>query len=557
MSTNRFHTAARGLRFRPSLLLAAPLLAAVLWTGTGGQASAAAPLSRADASTQPIVVVLDGKKLAVRQSPVIIKGSIMVPMKDILTALGADISWEPKTRTLIASKGNYLTFSLQAGASSGVVNGKSLKLDAPAAVLGGVTFVPVRFVSETMGAEVKWDSAARAVRITSQQALIQAAERQAEIKRQSRRLTTAQIVSLNDDSVVMIETDYGQGSGVVVGDRLILTNLHVMSNGKSGKIVTNDGRTIPIQGVAAYDDKHDLALVLTKENLKLDSIEFGSMDDMEKGDSVVAIGSPLGVQNTVTEGVISNIVYENGTYYYQISAPIDHGSSGGGLFNQYGELIGLTSSGYDDTNAVINYAIPSENAKNLLSTAKFDPAKVEFLKPTLPDSLTGASEADIAKLMKDNFSSVSGSDGDLSLDGWKVERDSAGWLVIKANVNTSFYDYYGSKLQKDIRMWGENTAYELHRMLPKEQIQLSLIYDKTVDFEPRGYAAADVSQQRMAIGTCTTPFWMCSSRTNCCFVCGIRPSFWTVGLLSGGFFCAGSGAWEAGPSFSPRSWVQW
>ena len=126
--------------------------------------------------------MLDGKKLAVRQSPVIIKGSIMVPMKDILTALGADISWEPKTRTLIASKGNYLTFSLQAGASSGVVNGKSLKLDAPATVLGGVTFVPVRFVSETMGAEVKWDSAARAVRITSQQALIQAAERQERIR---------------------------------------------------------------------------------------------------------------------------------------------------------------------------------------------------------------------------------------------------------------------------------------------------------------------------------------------------------------------------------------
>lgn len=493
MSTNRFHTAARGLRFRPSVLLTAPLLAVVLWTGTGAQASAAAPLNRADVSTQPIVVVLDGKKLAVRQSPVVMKGSIMVPMKDILTALGADITWEPKTRTLIASKGSYLTFSLQAGASSAVVNGKPLKLDVPAAVLGGVTFVPVRFVSETMGAEVEWDSAAKAVRIMSQQALVHTTEGTGGSGGQSGRLTTAQNVASNDDSVVMIQTDYGQGSGVVVGDRLILTNLHVMRNGKSGKVVTNDGRSISIQGVAAYDEKHDLALVLTKENLKLVSIRFGSMDDMKKGDSVVAIGSPLGVQNTVTEGVISNIVYENGSYYYQISAPIDHGSSGGGLFNQYGELIGLTSSGYDDTNAVINYAIASENAKNLLSTAKFDPAKVEFLKPTLPDSLAGASEADIAKLMKDNFSSVSGSDGDLSLDGWKVERDKAGWLVIKANVNTSFYDYYGSKLQKDIRMWGENTAYELHRMLPKDQIQLSLIYDKTVDFEPRGYAASDVS----------------------------------------------------------------
>ncbi|MGU3473475.1 stalk domain-containing protein [Paenibacillus sp. D51F] len=482
-----------GELLRPAAaLLTAPVLAAALLALPAAPAAAAAGQA-VTAQAQPIVIMLDGKKLAVRMSPVILKGSILVPMKDIFKALGSELSWDPKTRTLLASSGGYFSMSLKVGASHAVVNGKSVKLDSPAVILNGTTFVPIRFVSETMGAEVKWDAKSRIVRISSEEAQLEAAVAKAEKERASRRLTTAQIVAKNDDSVVLIQTDYGQGSGVVAGPRLILTNLHVMKDAKSGKIMTNDGRSIDIQGVAATDEKNDLALVLTKQDMDLVPIVFGSFDDVQKGDTVVAIGSPLGLQNTVSEGLISNIGYDDGSFYYQVSTPIDHGSSGGGLFNQYGELIGLTTSGYDDTTADLNFATSSEDAENLLRTAKFDAAKVGFLKPSLPDSMEGASLDEIAALMKKEFGSIQGSDGNLALTGWKAERDAAGWLVIQADVNPDFYDYYGSKMQKDLRMWGTNTSYELHSMLPKEKIQLVLMYGKQVDFEPRGYAAGEAT----------------------------------------------------------------
>ncbi|OXM17253.1 hypothetical protein CGZ75_11775 [Paenibacillus herberti] len=485
---------------RMGTMLAIPLLAGALVAAPVASAAAttAKPYAKSTSTASAtvkngaITVIMDGKKLALKSQPLQSKGKILVPMKDIFKALGASVTWEPTTRTIIATSGGYMTMTLQVGASQAAVNGKSVKLDAPATLRNGVTYVPIRFVAETLGALVKWDSAARTVRIQSAEAQQLEAMEKEERERLERRLSTAAIVALNDDSVVMIRTDYGQGSGVVVGDRYVLTNLHVMKEAKSGSILTNDGRTLDIVGVAAFDEKNDLALLLTKQDLELDSVEFGSLDDMQKGDPVVAIGSPLGVQNTVSEGVISNFGYDNGSIYYQVSAPIDHGSSGGGLFNQYGELIGLTTSGYEDTAANINFAIASEDAIELIRTADFDPAKVTFLKSSLPDTLEGVSPEEMTKLLQKEFGSVPGSDGELELSGWKVSRDASGWLQLTANANTDFYDYYGSKMQKDLRVWAANTALELKRMLPNDKIQVQLFYDKKVSFEPRGYDAGTV-----------------------------------------------------------------
>ncbi|QGG55426.1 stalk domain-containing protein [Paenibacillus sp. B01] len=474
--------------------LAAPVLAvALLASGASPAAAQPAAVQAPAAKAAAISVTLDGKKLSLQAQPIQSKGTILVPMKDLFKALGATVTWEPTTRTVIASSGGYLTLTLQIGASHAAVNGKSVKLDAPATVRSGVTYVPIRFVSEAFGAAVRWDAAARVVRIQSEEAQFEERLQREEKAREARRLTTAQIVAKNDDSVVLIQTDYGQGSGVVVGDRYVLTNLHVMQDAKSGFVKTNDGRSLPIVGVAAYDEKVDLAIVLTKDELDLDPVTFGSFDDMQKGDPVVAIGSPLGVQNTVSVGVVSNFGYDGGSIYYQISAPIDHGSSGGGLFNQYGELIGLTTSGYEDTAADLNFAVASEDAVELIRTAAIDPAKVGFLKPTLPETLVGAPEGEIASLLAKQFDSVSASDGELKLKGWTAKRDADGWLQLSADIDTDFYDYYGSKMQKNLQIWAANTAHELHRMLPKDKIRLNLFYSKKVGFEPRDYEAGAVS----------------------------------------------------------------
>src|SRR5574342_400240 len=90
---------------------------------------------------------------------------------------------------------------------------------------------------------------------------------------------------------------------------------------------------------------------------------------LEKGDSVVAIGSPEGLFNTVSTGIISNLhQWTDGGVtlnMIQTTAPITHGSSGGALFNKYGEVIGVTSSGYDLGN--LNFAVAISHAQTWIN----------------------------------------------------------------------------------------------------------------------------------------------------------------------------------------------
>ena len=81
------------------------------------------------------------------------------------------------------------------------------------------------------------------------------------------------------------------------------------------------------------------------------------------GEKVYAIGSPLGYENTFSSGEISQLRANN---LLQISVPIDHGSSGGALINEYGEVIGITSAGRDDSGANLNFAIDIKVIKKYL-----------------------------------------------------------------------------------------------------------------------------------------------------------------------------------------------
>ena len=85
------------------------------------------------------------------------------------------------------------------------------------------------------------------------------------------------------------------------------------------------------------------------------------------GNKIFAIGSPRGFTNTLSTGEISQLRGDN---FIQINAPIDHGSSGGALINEYGEVIGITSGGRDDSGANLNYAIDISVVKPYIPTRK-------------------------------------------------------------------------------------------------------------------------------------------------------------------------------------------
>lgn len=111
-------------------------------------------------------VVLDDKQLSFDVPPMIDKGRVLVPMRAIFEALGANIAWNGKTQTVTGTKGNTKIELVIGGAA--YKNGQKIALDVPARIVDSRTMVPLRFVSEALGAKVEWDGTTKTVTILSQ-----------------------------------------------------------------------------------------------------------------------------------------------------------------------------------------------------------------------------------------------------------------------------------------------------------------------------------------------------------------------------------------------------
>ncbi len=119
----------------------------------------------AQAQPQNISVYLDGKALSFDVPPTVEKGRTLVPLRVIFEALGARVAYDSVNNTVTATKGDT-TISLPIGNINANVNGKIKKLDVPAKVVSGRTMVPIRFISEALGASVEWDAVTSSVFIT-------------------------------------------------------------------------------------------------------------------------------------------------------------------------------------------------------------------------------------------------------------------------------------------------------------------------------------------------------------------------------------------------------
>jgi hypothetical protein len=118
------------------------------------------------AAAKKISVYVDGVKLNPLQAPTMIKGRTMLPMRAIFEAFNAQILWNQQTKTVTAIR-NDIKVVLKVGSKTATVNNQSVALDVPAQLLSGTTMVPVRFVSETLGAEVYWNQQTQTVNIVT------------------------------------------------------------------------------------------------------------------------------------------------------------------------------------------------------------------------------------------------------------------------------------------------------------------------------------------------------------------------------------------------------
>ena len=161
----------------------------------------------------------------------------------------------------------------------------------------------------------------------------------------------------------------GTGSGIMIGkDGFILTNHHVAAGGRFYSVrVEEEDKVYSTNELIKYNSNTDLAVLRIKRQLKPIPIYRGEKA-LVRGQKVVAIGSPLGLFNSVSDGIISGFRNIDNVDMIQFTAPISHGSSGGALLNMYGEVIGISTAGID-RGQNINLAVGYENIK--LFTAGF------------------------------------------------------------------------------------------------------------------------------------------------------------------------------------------
>ena len=118
------------------------------------------------ALAQTVRVMVDGQVMGFDQPPVVAGGRVLVPLRGVFEHLGATVLWNQATNVVTAQRGDTQV-QLAIGSRQATVNGRVVLLDVPATIVGGRTLVPLRFVSEAMGAQVDWDTATRVVTITS------------------------------------------------------------------------------------------------------------------------------------------------------------------------------------------------------------------------------------------------------------------------------------------------------------------------------------------------------------------------------------------------------
>ena len=190
-------------------------------------------------------------------------------------------------------------------------------------------------------------------------------------------VSTVEVVS---KSVVTIETDKGLGTGFIVrADGTLITNFHVIKDANAIIVRLETGEFYRRVFVLSVDESRDLA-VMRIEGANLPFLEFEDSNTVRTGQAVLLVGSPRGLEQTISEGIVSAVrTTDSGSRVIQTTAAASPGSSGGPLVNHSGRVIGiLSSSRVDGQN--LNFAIPSNYALGMVSAldlaASIEPERV-------------------------------------------------------------------------------------------------------------------------------------------------------------------------------------
>ena len=164
-----------------------------------------------------------------------------------------------------------------------------------------------------------------------------------------------------------------RGSGFIVSpDGIVVTNNHVVQDAKSVTVTLDDGRELTAK-VIGRDPRSDVAVLKIESAAPLPYLELAEQTTVRPGEWVLAMGNPFGLGGTVTAGIVSargrNIGAGPYDDFIQIDAPINHGNSGGPLFNQAGQVVGINTAIFSPSGGSvgIGFAIPSDMVKKIVA----------------------------------------------------------------------------------------------------------------------------------------------------------------------------------------------
>ena len=164
-----------------------------------------------------------------------------------------------------------------------------------------------------------------------------------------------------------------RGSGFIVSaDGFVVTNNHVVQDAKTVTVTLDDGRELPAK-VIGRDPRSDVAVLKVEAATALPYLELAETTNVRPGEWVLAMGNPFGLGGTVTAGIVSargrNIGAGPYDDFIQVDAPINHGNSGGPLFNQAGQVVGVNSAILSPSGGSIGigFAIPSDMVSKVVA----------------------------------------------------------------------------------------------------------------------------------------------------------------------------------------------
>jgi len=282
-----------------------------------------------------------------------------------ITVTVADVQGGTAERTVNVSVTATFTLTLN---STGTTSGAGV-YEAGAAV-NVSTSVPTgsRFLNWTNGNEVVSTSASFVFTIPARDTTLVASFGPS-------TLTAAEVFMRVSPAVVHIRTfdlvgrGIGQGSGFIVRqDGFIVTNQHVLANAHTVTVTLADGTRHTMQRILSQSVTRDVAVIRINAT-NLPTVTLGDYASVRTGDQILTIGNPLGLQNTISEGLVSSRArIVGGLNYIQISAPISPGSSGGALVDYQARVIGVTTAAFREAQN-LNLAIPIDEVLPFIASA--------------------------------------------------------------------------------------------------------------------------------------------------------------------------------------------